>query len=263
VRDLPPGWATDLAILEHSGALIEEHPGHLVVRSPSNPGFHWGNCLFVLEETAVDDAGRWLAAFAEAHPQAGWVAIGLPRPPADAAAWTSRGLDLEHDDVLTSPALPRQTPPPDGYRIGALTVAADWEQSMLRALRDNDQTGQEDPAGFEAFARARARSQQDLCQRGLAAWYGAWAPEGDLVADLGIVRCGLDARYQNVGTDAAHRRRGLAGHLLGVAGAWAAGQGCTRWVIVTEADNPAGRVYRAAGFAPGTPNTQAYRRPAR
>jgi hypothetical protein len=34
-------------------------------------------------------------------------------------------------------------------------------------------------------------------------------------------------------------------------------------VIVTEATNPAGRVYRSVGFAPDVGNAQAYRRPPR
>jgi GNAT superfamily N-acetyltransferase len=82
-----------------------------------------------------------------------------------------------------------------------------------------------------------------------------------LVADLGIVVCGTTARYQSVGTDADHRRRGLASHLLGVAANWSADRGCTRWAIVTEATNPAGRIYRGVGFEPDVGSVQAYRPP--
>ncbi len=83
------------------------------------------------------------------------------------------------------------------------------------------------------------------------------------MADLGIVRCGTTARYQSVSTDEAHRRHGLAAHLLGVAARWSAEQGCDRWVIITESTNPAGRVYRSVGFEPDVGNAQAYRKPAR
>jgi GNAT superfamily N-acetyltransferase len=77
------------------------------------------------------------------------------------------------------------------------------------------------------------------------------------------VRRGTTVRYQSVGTDDEHRRRRLASHLLGVAARWAADQGCNRWVIVAEATNPAGRVYRSVGLEPDVGNVQAYRKPSR
>ena len=54
MRHLPPGWATDLAILELCGSVVEDRTDHLLVRTPGNPGFHWGNCLFVTDTGAVD-----------------------------------------------------------------------------------------------------------------------------------------------------------------------------------------------------------------
>ena len=78
---------------------------------------------------------------------------------------------------------------------------------------------------------------------------------------VGIVGGGRPARYQAVGPDPDHRRRGLAGRLLGRAAAWAAEQGCTEWVIVTEAVNPAGRLYRSVGFVPTTETASVYLAP--
>ena len=60
MHDLPPGWATDLAIVEHSGCLVEDHGDHLLVRTPDSPDYHWGNCLSVTDGDAVDDAGKWV-----------------------------------------------------------------------------------------------------------------------------------------------------------------------------------------------------------
>ena len=257
----PPGWATDLAILELTGSVVEEHPDHLVVRTPRNPDFHWGNFLFVTDGDALSDAQRWVTAFRLAFPEAPWVAIGLARMPEDPDAWASQGLDLELDDVLTTPTLPRRVPLPEGYTVRRLG-AGDWAQSVARSVAENDRTGQEDPTSFGRFAQAQAQARAALSQRDLGAWFGAFT-DGTLVADLGIVRCGSTARYQSVATDAEHRRRGLASHLLGVAAQWAAAGGCDRWVIVTEPTNPAGRVYRSMGFAPDTGAVRAYRRPPR
>ena len=261
MRSCPPGWATDLAILEHTGSLVEDLDDHLVVRTTANPDFHWGNFLLVTDEGSVDDADRWVTAFGVAFPEATWVAVGLPRMPGARDAWQAHGIELELEDVLSTRTLPRRTPLPEGYTVRRLT-GADWDQDLVRAVAENDRTREEDPASFLRFAQGQVRARQGLSARDLGAWFGAFA-DGGLVADLGIVRCGRTARYQDVGTDVRHRGRGLASHLLGVAAQWAAEGGCEQWVIVTGATNPAGRVYRSLGFEPDTGTVQAYRRPPR
>lgn len=250
--------ATDLAILEHTGSIVEDHQDHLIVRTPHNPDFHWGNCLFVTDDDTVDDAGRWVTAFQLAFPEATWVAIGLTRMPDDQDAWVEQGLNLEVDEVLTTRTLPRQAPLPEGYTVRRLS-GQDWAQSVGRSVAENDRTQEHDPKSFERFAQRQAQARRALSQRNIGAWFGAFADD-TLIADLGIVRCGNTARYQSVGTDDKHRRHGLASHLLGVAAQWAADGGCDRWVIVTAATNPAGRVYRSLGFASDTGNAQAYRK---
>jgi GNAT superfamily N-acetyltransferase len=261
MRDFPPGWATDLAVLEHSGSIVEYHEDHLLIHTPNNPDFHWGNCLFVTDEDNVDDAAKWVTAFRSAFPEANWIAIGLIRMPDDQDAWVAQGLDLELVDVLTTSALPRQTPLPHGYTVRRLN-GQDWDKSVARAVAENLRSKEYESQSQERFATAKAKAQRSLSESNVGARFGAFADDV-LVAELGIVRCGTAARYQSVGTDDEHRRRGLASHLLGVAARWAADQGCDRWVIVTEATNPAGRVYRSVGFEPDVGNAQAYRKPPR
>ena len=106
------------------------------------------------------------------------------------------------------------------------------------------------------------QARRALSERNVGASFSAFTSIV-LIADLGVVRCGTTARYQSVGTDREHRRRGLASHLLGVAGRWAADQGSDQWVIVTEDTNPAGRAYRSLGFEPDAGNARAYRKPSR
>jgi GNAT superfamily N-acetyltransferase len=262
MRSFPPGWATDLAIRELTGSIIEDREDHLLVRTPHNPDFHWGNCLFVTDDAAVGDAARWVRTFQSAFPEATWVAIGLTRMPDNQDAWLTRGVDLELDDVLTTWTLPRQSALPQGYTVRRLSGGEDWAQSVARSVAENDQTNEHDPRSFGRFAQAQAQSRRALSERDVGAFFGAFADDV-LVADLGVVRCGTTARYQSVGTDDEHRRRGLASYLLGVAARWAAESGCDRWVIVTEATNPAGRLYRSLGFESDTGSAQAYRKPQR
>lgn len=259
--ELPPGWATDLAVLELSGSIIEDKGDHLLVRTPDNPGYHWGNFLFVTDESGVGDAKKWVQTFHTSLPDATWVAIGLIRMPDELAAWTAQGLDVELDEVLTTRTLPRQTPLADAYAVRRLG-GADWEQYVAKAIAENEHTGEDEPTSYARYARRQMESRRALSDRDGGAFFGAFAGD-DLVADLGIVRCGTSARYQSVGTDEKHRRRGLAAHLLGVAARWSAERGCDRWVIITEATNPAGRVYRSVGFEPDIGNAQVYRKPPR
>jgi GNAT superfamily N-acetyltransferase len=259
MRGLSPGWATDLAILELTGSTVDDQGDHLVVRSPGNPDYHWGNCLLVTDPATIDDAVRWSDAFGSAFPHADWVTIGLPGMPRNADAWTALGIELELVDVLSTTRVPRTGPLAEGYTVRQI-VGPDWDLVIGRELADNARTGVYDATRHERFVRATAATREDLSTRGLAAFFGAFAG-AELVADLGVVRCGSTARFQAVSTDPAHRRRGLAAHLLGVAAHWAAGEGCDAWVIVTESTNDAGRVYRAAGFAPDDPVVSAYRPP--
>ncbi|HEX4519884.1 MAG TPA: GNAT family N-acetyltransferase [Gaiellaceae bacterium] len=259
MRELPIAWTTDLAVREHSGSTVDDRGDHVIVRTPENPTYHWGNCLLVTDTDTRDEAERWIGVFDEAFPAATWKAIGLPAMPRVPSAWTDRGLELELDDVLTTRVLPRQTPLVAPYSVRSLE-ADDWEQLVAAAMADNARTGEWPPHSHEPFVRARARADLALSERGLASFFGAFSGE-TLAASLGIVLCGTTARYRNVGTDAAHRRRGLASHLLGVAARWAGERGCDRWVIVTESTNPAGRVYRSVGFQLDVPTVQAYRRP--
>jgi GNAT superfamily N-acetyltransferase len=261
MHELPPGWATDLAVLELTGSNIESHGDHLVVRTPGNPGYHWGNFLFVTDPESVNQASRWVETFHSTFPDAAHLAIGLAGMPDDVDAWTQQGAELEQEEVLTTRTLPALAPLPDGYSVRPLH-GDDWDQLTAREVADNKRTGDYDLDDHARFAAARTATQRAICERGEAAFFGAFSGE-TLVASLGIVRCGDVARYQSVGTDEEHRRRGLASHLLGVAARWAADRGCDQWVILTDVGNPAGRVYRRLGFEPTTGNAQAYRKPPR
>ena len=46
--------------------VIEQRDGYLVVRSPGNPTYYWGNLLLFDEPPAAGDAPRWEALFEEA-----------------------------------------------------------------------------------------------------------------------------------------------------------------------------------------------------
>lgn len=257
--DLPLSWHTDLAVLRLEGSTIDVRSDHLVVRTPTNPIYYWGNFVLVTDPERVDDAAHWLDVFETELPDAAHRAIGLVTQPTDAEAWKAVDLELTHDDVLVAETCPELTPVPQGYLVKQIRDAIEWEQSSGLRIAE---FAEGDPREAE-HERKRTASRAALSEQGDLAWFGAF--HGDrLVAELGIVDCGEGAaRYQSVVTGAEHRRQGLAGHLLGVAAQWAAERGARRWVIVADAGSDAGRLYRSRGFRPVESGARAERRPER
>lgn len=244
VRSL--GFGTDLALRVAEGAEITDRGDHLVVRSPDNPGFWWGNFLLLATWPAPGTGAGWLARFAAEFPRAGHIALGVDS--ADdgmvPGEFTAAGLELGRETVLTCAAV---QPPPHPNRtsgIRPLESDADWVQSVELGLRCFDHGEPRD------YLEARMAARRRLTTQGRGAWFGAFAG-GRLLAQLGLFDVGDGyARYQHVETDPQARRQGLAGTLV-----WHAGRygrevlGAGTFVIVADPADVAVRVYRACGFA--------------
>lgn len=252
-----PGWTTDLEILRLTGSEITHAEDHVVVRTPHNPGYRWGNCILVLDAESINNPTLWISRFTELFPDKGWNSIGLPEMPSDRRSWEEKGFYLEKLDVLTTTRLPKQTTMPERYTVRQFSDD-DWTQLTQLEIKGFGHDSNHDKNEIEDFVRQTNRVRQQLCQNGNAAWFGALLGD-QLISHLGVVKCGETARYQSVETDVEHRRKGLASHLLGKAAEWSRRQGCDNWVIVTEETNDAGRVYRRAGFEPDVPIVNASR----
>jgi GNAT superfamily N-acetyltransferase len=254
--DLPLGWHTDLAVLRLGGSGIEEYPDHLVVRTPTNPTYFWGNFVFVTDPESVDDAAGWLARFERYFPDAAHRSIGLIAEPAD-QAWNDVTMFIERADVLVATGEVARPRIAAGYTVRELDAAQDWTQSTrLRQAAFPEQ---------DEFEQRVTDTRIRVTASGALTWFGAFA-EDRLVAELGIALCrdgsgDIIARYQSVLTDPAHRRRGLTSHLLGAAAGHARDRGAGRLVIIADADTDSGRLYRAAGFAFDSVNYQVSRVP--
>ena len=74
------GFRTDLALLERGGSTIDDRGDHLVVRTPSNPTFYWGNFLLLDHVPAADRVDEWLERFVDAFPEARHRALGFDDP---------------------------------------------------------------------------------------------------------------------------------------------------------------------------------------
>ena len=241
------GFRTDVALRVLEGAEVIDRGDHLVVRSPDNPGFWWGNFLLLDAPPGPGTAAAWLARFAAEFPSAQHVALGVDDSGEDAAIpadFQAAELAAECGTVLTCAAVRPPPRPNSAAEIRRLESEADWQQSVDLGVRCYG----DDAAGEYMLRRTAARRR--LTQAGHGAWFGAFTG-GRLMAQLGMCDAGGGfARYQDVETDPVARRRGLAGTLV-----WHAGRygrdvlGASTLVIVADPADVAIRVYRACGLA--------------
>lgn len=245
------GFATDLALVRLQGGRVEEAPGHLVVRMPANPTYHWGNCLVLDGSPRPGSLAGWVDTFRAAHPHAGHVALGVDGPgvspdPVEAA---DLGLEVERDIVLTASGLvdePRRAPDVECRAVAVADDAA-WAALVELEVRAH---GRDDPEGHRTFVRRRLDAVRSLTASGHGGWFAAYTSGGEPVATLGLFRAtpGV-ARYQSVLTDERFRRQGVAGALLRYAGRRVLDRPDVHTlVIVADPDGPAIGLYRAAGF---------------
>ena len=243
------GYRTDVALRMLEGAEVAARGDHLVVRTPGNPDYWWGNFLLLAAWPRPDTGDSWLARFAAEFPAARHVALGV-----DAAAglevvpveFVAARLEARRDTVLTCAAV---KPPPHHSAAAAIRRLhpdddADWRQSVDLSVRCHDQG---DAGGYlERKTTARRR----VVRAGRGAWFGAFRG-GRLLAQLGLFDAGGGyARYQHVETDPEFRRQGLAGSLLGHAGRYGRDElGASTLVIVADPADAAILLYRARGFA--------------
>jgi ribosomal protein S18 acetylase RimI-like enzyme len=233
-------FRTDLALRSAEGAEVRDDHGTTVVRMPDNPAFRWGNFLLVPE--AGDPAAR-IREHAAAFPGAGFTTVGVddPRPELDEDEWAAAGFTVEALAVLTASAAPDV--PAAGVR--RLASDADWaaETAIALALEaDPDDSHRE-------YARRRTVQRRRAAAAGRLIWLGV-EQDGEVVATAGIGDVGGGvARFQDVQTLAAFRRRGHASALI-AAGARVAAEafGSSRLVLVAERDGPAIGLYRRLGF---------------
>lgn len=246
------GFRTDLALLTSSGSVVEDRGTHLVVRSPDNPSYFWGNFLLLAQPPVPGGEREVVGAFHTEFPKAEHVSIGIDT--ADLtdearAAFEAAGLTVDVATVLTASSL--QRPREVEAEVRPLAGDQEWEARARLSQRLYPQTPEE---AFMAFARQKNVQERLLVDAGRGQRFGAFV-DGELVSTAGVfvTEEGV-ARFQSVETHAEHRRKGLASAVVHAAGQHALdhlldGAGVRTLVIVADTDGEAIGIYRRLGFA--------------
>ena len=254
------GFRTDVALLELSGTEVEDRGDHLVVRTPDNPTFWWGNFLLLAEPARDEaDARRWLEVFEAAFPDARHRTLGIDGASgsADVAApFAALGMDVDASSVMTATSVHEPPRPNRDATYRALETDADWEQHVELTMAG-------ETIGYSReFVEARAAQHRRLVEDGHGQYWGAFV-DGRLLSSMGLYRAseGL-ARFQTVKTHPDARGRGLAGSLVHAISRFGFAElDAETLVMVADPDYLAIRVYRSVGFTDSEVQTAVERKP--
>lgn len=256
------GWRTEL-IFHRFDAQVVERPDCLVVRTPHNPTFYWGNFLLFDRPPRDADAPHWLALFdaeiASRQSESRHLAFGIDgaAPTVLPADFAALGVAMFPSTVLTlrreQLRVPRR-PLEARFTLRALRLPAEAPQAVALQVA-SDAHGHE-PARYRVFRERQMARYGRMAAAGLGHWFGILAatPQGEqLVADCGLFRDGPGpnalGRFQFVSTHPAWRRQGLCSALIhAVCGHGFDTMGLESLVIVADPADVAMGLYESLGF---------------
>ena len=188
-----PGWRTHLMFARFDGE-VRDAGDHWVVRTPSSPGFYWGNFLLFERPPRAGDLALWMQRFDEAivrHASGtGHRAFGIAEPA----------------DVCTVPPEFAAA----GFELRPLDLAVDADAVVeLSVVGNRDYETQ----GYRRFRLHQMQRYAAMQAAGLGHWWGA-VHQGRVVAGLGLFGQDGVGRFQHVETHPDFRRRGLCRALV-------------------------------------------------
>jgi len=246
-------YVTDLFFPAFDGEIIDRGD-YLVIRSPSNPDYYWGNFVLFSKAPTRNDFSQWQDIFTReigSPPNVVHMVFGWDSPDGelgDVEPFIKQGFRLIQNVVLETL---KPTPP---YRVSSEVVTrplesdSDWAQAFDNQKACWPQEVKEpDQLTFLGKQMDRYRRMADA---GLGKWFGAFLDD-HLVADLGVFHDHQIGRYQSVETHPEFRRRGIAGQLVYEAGCYSLKKfSLQKLVIVADEDSAAQRLYQSLGFNP-------------
>jgi ribosomal protein S18 acetylase RimI-like enzyme len=253
VRSL--GIESDLIFHRRNGEVVE-CGNYLLVRTPTQPNYFWGNYLIYARAPRGEQLSDWEITFGRefsgqplsTHRSFTWDANGMADPLAPGEIEAFRELGYEYDISVVLTASRVSEPPHPNSQVGyrRLLREDDWQQMLDLQLQNRSEQFAEAP--YREFLRARVAAWRELVNAGAGVWLGAFDADR-LVADAGLFWEGKLGRFQNVETRESYRRRGICGTLVHRLSEYGfAEAGLTHLVMLADEDYHAARIYESLGF---------------
>lgn len=247
-------YGTEALFARFDGS-VREHDSHVVLATPKNPAFVWGNMLvFSRPPTPRDldprEKGNWMELAAQELPGVPHCLLGWEEiTGAAGAARTHTPQGFSVDDGVTLMATSVHPPRHHNEALQVRAIASDADfRSVSDVLLAAFTRRAPNRALHEAFVRDQVSRYRNMVANGMGTWFGAFLGV-EMVGTLGIFVFEGLGRYQMVGTLPTHRGQGVCGTLVFEAGKHAlASMGAQKLVLCADASYHAARIYESVGF---------------
>ncbi len=247
------GYRTDLFFPQFEG-LILDRGEYLVILTPSNPIFYWGNFLLFSSPPKSGDLERWQALFQQEissrqethHMVFAWDTT--KGETGEIQPFLEAGFDLSQNVVLTAQQV--HLPPKYNQEVVIRPLGEDWEWEQALQNQVDCRPAEHSYEGYLTFKTAKMRRYREMQRAGLGEWFGAFLDDR-LVADLGLFCIDGIGRFQSVETAPGFRRKGICGALVYQSACYGLEQmGAKTLVMLADENYFAAKIYESIGFLP-------------
>jgi len=245
------GRRTDLIFSRFVGSVMDRED-YVLVQTPSNPGYHWGNYIIFNYAPRVGDLKTWKNLFVKEflyyeklnHLVFTWDTGKEEKGIIE--EFLQAGFEFDTALILTA----NEVKPPrhinDTINIRKLATDKEWESVIRLQLLCVDPKFKNDY--FESFKRRQFASYKKIAEAGIGNWFGAFL-DNQLIADLGIFYEGPIARFQNVETHPDFRGQGICGSLVYQTAQIAFNEFAVDTLVMeADANYHAASIYESLGF---------------
>ena len=244
------GLKTDLFFHQFSGNVISKE-NYLVIHTPNNPEYYWGNYLIFDGPPKKTDSKKWIDAFKNEFGH---------RKSIDHIAFTwdlgevsnldefvEKGFHIDKSIILTLNEMSSPSLCSGNITLKEIQTNSEWKELIdLQILIGNSDGKYEN---YIKFTEKKFFTYKKIVSSNKGTWLGAY-DSGKLIGDLGIFLTGAFGRFQNIETHPDYRGKNICRSLIYKAFHWIKNRNSKAIIVVeSEANSLPLKIYKKLGFS--------------
>jgi ribosomal protein S18 acetylase RimI-like enzyme len=243
-------FQTDLFFHRFNG-IVFEYDDYLIIKTPSNPTFFWGNLLYFKNPPTENSFIEWQRCFKQQfesmnaeHMTFAWDSTNGEIGASD--LFVKEGFDLEKSVVMVADQIIRPAKINSDIVVRPITSEEEWQMVIENHVLCRGKDFEETP--YRKYATRKIADYRRMLKEKRGEWFGAFLGE-KLVGDLGLFWEKELGRFQTVGTHPDFRRMGVCSALVYHTSIYAMeAQKLKQLVMVADPEYHAARIYESVGF---------------